>query len=51
MKAVVVASGELVAGDVAWLVPADLVIAADGGAARLDRMGQRPDVLVDALFW
>jgi thiamine pyrophosphokinase len=49
MKAVVVASGELVAGDVAWLVPADLVIAADGGAARLDRMGQRPDVLVGDL--
>jgi thiamine pyrophosphokinase len=49
MRAVVVASGELVAGDVAWLVPADLVLAADGGAASLDRMGQRPDLLVGDL--
>lgn len=49
MRAVVVASGELVAGDAAWLVPADLVIAADGGAGLLDRMGQRPDRIVGDL--
>jgi thiamine pyrophosphokinase len=49
MRAVVVASGELVAGDAAWLVHADMVIAADGGAGLLDRMGQRPDLLVGDL--
>src|SRR5688572_13072696 len=46
MKAVVVASGELVATDVAWLDAADTVIAADGGAGALDRIGRRPDLLV-----
>jgi thiamine pyrophosphokinase len=49
MKAVVVASGELVAGDAAWLDAADLVIAADGGAASLDRIGRRPDMIVGDL--
>lgn len=46
MKAVVVASGELVADDAAWLDAADLVVAADGGAGSLDRIGRRPDLLV-----
>ena len=49
MKVVVVASGELDASDVTWLDDADLVIAADGGAASLDRVGRVPDVLVGDL--
>lgn len=46
---VVVASGELDASDAAWLDDADLVIAADGGAGSLDRLGRAPDVLVGDL--
>lgn len=46
---VVVASGELDASDTAWLDDADLVIAADGGAGSLDRIGRTPDVLVGDL--
>jgi thiamine pyrophosphokinase len=49
MKVVVVASGELDVSDAAWLDDADLVIAADGGAASLDRLGRTPDVLVGDL--
>lgn len=49
MKVVVVASGELEGFDVAWLEDADLVIAADGGAGSLDRLGRRPDLLVGDL--
>ena len=49
MKVVVVASGELDASDAAWLEDADLVIAADGGANSLDRLGVRPDLLVGDL--
>jgi thiamine pyrophosphokinase len=49
MKVVVVASGELEVSDAAWLHAADLVIAADGGAASLDRLGRTPDVLVGDL--
>ena len=49
MKVVVVASGELVESDTAWLDDADLVIAADGGAGSLDRLGRVPDVLVGDL--
>jgi thiamine pyrophosphokinase len=49
MKAVVVASGELAAGDAAWLDAAEMVIAADGGAGSLDRIGRRPDLLVGDL--
>ncbi len=49
MKAVVVASGELVATDVVTLDAADLVVAADGGANSLDRIGRRPDLLVGDL--
>lgn len=49
MKVVVVASGELQAADAAWLDEADLVIAADGGAAAIDAAGHRPDLLVGDL--
>jgi len=49
MRVVVVASGELDASDRAWLRGADLVIAADGGAASLDRLGLKPDLLVGDL--
>lgn len=49
MKVVVVASGELADSDETWLDDADLVIAADGGAGSLDRLGRAPDVLVGDL--
>ena len=49
MKVVVVASGELAESDAAWLDDADLVIAADGGAGSLDRLGRAPDVVVGDL--
>lgn len=49
MKVVVVASGDLDARDTTWLDGADLVIAADGGAGSLDRLGRRPDLLVGDL--
>ena len=49
MKVVVVASGELSDPDAAWLADAGLVIAADGGAASLERLGRQPDVLVGDL--
>ena len=49
MKVVVVASGELEAADAAWLDDADLVVAADGGAGSLDRLGRSPDLLVGDL--
>ena len=49
MKVVVVASGELAKSDAAWLDDVDLVIAADGGAGSLDRLGRAPDVLVGDL--
>lgn len=49
MKVVVVASGDLDAGDASLLDAADLVIAADGGAESLDRLGRRPDLLVGDL--
>lgn len=49
MKVVVVANGELDASDVSWLDDADLVIAADGGAASLDRLGRAPDLLIGDL--
>ena len=49
MKVVVVASGELEPPDAAWLDDADLVVAADGGAATLDRLGRTPDLLVGDL--
>lgn len=49
MRIVVVASGALAPDDEAWLDGADAVIAADGGAAALDRLGRRPDRLVGDL--
>ena len=49
MKVVVVASGQLADGDAGWLDDADLVVAADGGAASLDLLGRRPDLLVGDL--
>ncbi len=49
MKVVVVASGEIDASDATWLDDADQVIAADGGAGSLDRLGVRPDLLVGDL--
>jgi thiamine pyrophosphokinase len=49
MNAVVVASGELEDGDAAWLADADLVIAADGGAASLEAAGRTPDRLIGDL--
>jgi thiamine pyrophosphokinase len=49
MRIVVVASGALAPGDETWLEGADLVIAADGGADALDRLGRRPDRLVGDL--
>jgi thiamine pyrophosphokinase len=49
MRIVVVASGALAPGDEAWLDGADAVIAADGGAAALDRLGRLPDRLVGDL--
>jgi thiamine pyrophosphokinase len=49
MRVVIVASGEPDAADAVWLERADLVIAADGGAGWVDRMGRRPDLLVGDL--
>lgn len=49
MKAVVVAGGDLDAGDAEELRDADLVIAADGGARFLESHGRRPDVVVGDL--
>ena len=49
MRIVIVASGVLAPGDDALLEGADLVIAADGGADALDRLGRRPDRLVGDL--
>lgn len=46
MKAIVVAGGDAVAGDAALLADADLVIAADSGAAWLNTLGRRPDVVI-----
>lgn len=49
MRALVVLDGDLLGSD-AWLTSvandATVVIAADGGAARLDRAGRRPDLVV-----
>ncbi len=49
MRVVVVASADLDPSDGAWLDGADLVIAADGGAGSLDRIGRLPDRLVGDL--
>jgi len=49
MKMVVVASGDLDSRDAAVLDGAGLVIAADGGATALERLGRVPDRLVGDL--
>jgi len=49
MKAVVVASGALDAADVAQIDDAALLIAADGGAVELERLGRRPHRLIGDL--
>jgi thiamine pyrophosphokinase len=49
MRAVIVAAGDLHATDGRWLDGADLVVAADGGATSLDRLGRQPDRLVGDL--
>ena len=49
MKVVIVASGDLPPGSEAHLASADLVIAADGGAAGAERLGRRPDAVVGDL--
>lgn len=49
MKAVVVASGDLFADDLRHLDDAELVVAADGGAAAVDRAGHRVHLLVGDL--
>jgi len=49
MRVVVVASGDVDPADARHLADADLVIAADGGTASLDRVGRRPDVVVGDL--
>jgi thiamine pyrophosphokinase len=49
MRIAVVASGQLAQADATWLADAAIVVAADGGAASLDRLGRRPDLLVGDL--
>jgi len=49
VKAVVVAGGDAEPGDARELSDADLVIAADGGAAWLDSLGRGPDLLLGDL--
>lgn len=49
MRIVVVASGDLEDGDERWLDTASSVIAADGGAELLDRLGHVPDRVVGDL--
>lgn len=49
MRAVIVASGRTAPRDQRWLADADMVIAADAGAAWLDRLRRTPDLLVGDL--
>jgi thiamine pyrophosphokinase len=49
MKVGVVASGDLDGGDASLLDGADLIVAADGGAGALDRLGRRAGLLVGDL--
>jgi thiamine pyrophosphokinase len=46
VKAIVVAGGDAVPDDAAQLTGADLVIAADSGAAWLEAVGRRPDLVI-----
>ena len=46
MKAIVVAGGDAAAEDAAHLADAEMVIAADSGAAWLTRVGVRPDLVI-----
>jgi thiamine pyrophosphokinase len=49
MRAVVVADGDPASSDAGIAAGADLVIAADGGAGWLERIGHRPDCLIGDL--
>jgi thiamine pyrophosphokinase len=49
MKVAVVASGDFDPADATWLDGADSVVAADGGAESLHRLGRRPDLLIGDL--
>ena len=46
MKAIVVAGGDAAPEDAAQLASADVVIAADSGAAWLDAVGRQPDLVI-----
>ena len=46
MKAIVVAGGDAAPEDAAQLAGADVVIAADSGAAWLDAVGRQPDLVI-----
>jgi len=46
VRAIVVAGGDAASEDAGQLAGADLVVAADSGAAWLDRLGVRPDVVI-----
>ena len=46
MKAIVVAGGDAAPEDAAQLVGAEVVIAADSGAAWLDAVGRQPDLVI-----
>jgi thiamine pyrophosphokinase len=49
MRAVIVAGGDVVPGDLELIAPDDLVLAADGGAVPLVAAGCRPAVLIGDL--
>ena len=46
MRIVIVASGSLDPIDGRWLDAADRLVAADGGAVSLDRLGEHPDLVI-----